>query len=53
MLALFPEVAESASIPGLTYLPEFITEVEERLILARVDSGEWNHEYSRRRQQFG
>ena len=54
MLGLFPDLAESAAaIPGLTYIPEFVTEEEERRILERVDSGVWNHEYSRRRQQFG
>ncbi len=54
MASLFPEIAECAAmIPGLSYIPEYITKVEERRILARVDSGEWNHEYSRRRQQFG
>ena len=54
MVSLFPDITESAGvIPGLTYIPEFVTEEEERRILARVDSGEWNHEYSRRRQQFG
>ena len=54
MVGLFSELAESAAvIPGLTYIPDFITEEEERRILARVDSGAWNHEYSRRRQQFG
>ena len=54
MATLFPEIAESAAvIPGLTYIPDFITSEEEERILARVDSGVWNHEYSRRRQQFG
>lgn len=40
-------------IPGLRYLPEYITPEEETRILAWVDSGEWNLEFSRRRQQFG
>jgi len=40
-------------IPGLAYVPEFVTREEERDILAQVDAGEWDHEYSRRRQQFG
>src|SRR5687768_16525340 len=54
MATLFPEIAESTSvIPGLIYIPDFITKAEERRILERVDSGEWNYEYSRRRQQFG
>jgi len=54
MIDLFPELAEAVTmIPGLRCIPEFVTEEQERRILQRVDSGEWNHEYSRRRQQFG
>ena len=53
MVNLFPDLEEPVAIPGLRYLPEYVTPEEERRILARVDSGEWDHEYSRRRQQFG
>jgi alkylated DNA repair dioxygenase AlkB len=54
MTTLFPEAPESAlPIPGLKYLPDYITTEEERRMLERVDSGVWDYEYSRRRQQFG
>ena len=40
-------------IPGLTYLPDFITEKEERCCLARIDRSEWSGELERRVQHYG
>jgi alkylated DNA repair dioxygenase AlkB len=34
-------------------LPELITAAEEADFIRRIESGEWSHEFSRRRQHFG
>lgn len=53
---LFPPDADAeqiASIPGLTYLPEYVT-IEEEAALARlIDSMPWDTQWTRRRQSYG
>src|SRR5204862_375795 len=44
---------QAGRIPGLSYLPDFITSEEEMRLLELVDSMPWSHEYSRRRQHYG
>lgn len=34
--------------PGLTLIPDFITEEEEEKLLGLVDAGEWDHSIRRR-----
>jgi alkylated DNA repair dioxygenase AlkB len=41
------------NVPGLTYVPAFITAMEERELVKHIDQGEWTHEFARRRQHFG
>jgi alkylated DNA repair dioxygenase AlkB len=41
------------NIPGLTYVPSFITATEERELVKHIDQSEWTHEFARRRQHFG
>ena len=38
---------------GLAYQSSFLSVVEEASLVAWIDSHEWNHEYSRRRQFYG
>ena len=40
-------------IPGLVYVPEFITEVEEKRLLACIDRAEWSTDLQRRVQHYG
>ncbi|KAF4690223.1 Alkylated DNA repair protein alkB 8 [Perkinsus olseni] len=39
--------------PGLTVIPDFITEDEEKRLLAVVDEGQWDETIRRRVQHFG
>ncbi|KAF4710385.1 Alkylated DNA repair protein alkB 8, partial [Perkinsus olseni] len=39
--------------PGLTVIPDFITEDEEKRLLAVVDEGDWDETIRRRVQHFG
>lgn len=40
-------------VPGLTYLPNFLTEDEERKLVATIDAQPWSHELQRRVQHYG
>ncbi len=40
-------------VPGLTVLPEFVSEKEEASIVAEIDQGEWSDELQRRVQHYG
>ena len=40
-------------IPGLVYVPEFITEAEEKRLLACIDRAEWSTDLQRRVQHYG
>jgi alkylated DNA repair dioxygenase AlkB len=56
MNTLFPPiVADLAipSIPGLAYLPEYVTEAEERELARLIDRQPWNTRWQRRRQPYG
>lgn len=41
------------AIPGLTYVPEFLTKEEHDRLLAHVDAGEWDTHWKRRVQAYG
>jgi alkylated DNA repair dioxygenase AlkB len=54
MASLFPaEGNDVPSIPGLTYLSEYLNEDEERTLTAAIDREEWNTSWDRRRQPYG
>jgi alkylated DNA repair dioxygenase AlkB len=56
MEALFPPTVAAddiPNIPGLRYLSEYISEVDERLLVAAIDRMPWNTEWRRRRQPYG
>ena len=41
------------AVPGLRYLPEYITAAEERDLVAAIDGMPWNTQWKRRRQPYG
>jgi len=45
--------ADVPSVPGLRYLPGYVTESEERALVAAIDGMPWNTEWRRRRQPYG
>lgn len=40
-------------MPGLRYLPGYVTEAEEQALVAAIDALPWNTEWQRRRQPYG
>ena len=56
MRSLFPisvEPPDIPAIPGLKYLPEFITPNEESQLVAGIDALPWDASWERRRQPYG
>src|SRR3954465_12461787 len=56
MDTLFPATVTDADlppIPGLRYLPGYVTESEEADLARAIDAGAWNTEWQRRRQPYG
>jgi len=47
------ESPTSKEIPGLVYVPNFLTEAQESELVALIDKGEWSNVLKRRVQQFG
>ena len=45
--------APETEIPGLVYIPDFLTEVQEAELIAAIDKGEWSNVLKRRVQHFG
>ena len=45
--------AESAGVPGLKYMPDFISEREEEDLVAVIDRADWSSELQRRVQHYG
>ena len=43
----------SQEMPGLTLIPDFISETEEEEILAKIEQSEWSTELKRRVQHYG
>ena len=41
------------TIPGLTYLPDYITREEEQVLVGHIDRQPWSLELQRRRQWYG
>jgi alkylated DNA repair dioxygenase AlkB len=53
---LFPidvEERDLPAIPGLRYLPAYITEAAERELVAAIDAEPWDTSWDRRRQPYG
>jgi alkylated DNA repair dioxygenase AlkB len=56
METLFPPSVTAADvppIPGLRYLPGYLTEADERALAAAIDTMPWDTEWRRRRQPYG
>jgi len=54
MLTLFPATDPVLpSIDGLNYVPDFLTKEEDDRLLALIEAGEWNTQWSRRTQSYG
>lgn len=56
MDTLFPfagDDLETPTIPGLAYLPEYVTPIEEAGLVSAIDAAAWNTSWSRRRQFYG
>ena len=47
------ESYELAGVPGLTYVPEFLSEDEEAAIIKEIDQCNWSEELQRRVQHYG
>ena len=49
---IYPEDIDAA-VPGLTYLPNFLSEVEEDELFELIDKQMWSEELKRRVQHYG
>jgi alkylated DNA repair dioxygenase AlkB len=47
------DAADVPAVPGLRYLPGYVTEDEERALVGAIDGMPWNTEWKRRRQPYG
>lgn len=52
-LAFIQEIAPMPSIPGLRYIPEYITRQEEAALIRTIDAQPWITELKRRVQHYG
>src|SRR5688500_5462108 len=53
---LFPigvDAQDIPNIPGLTYLPDYVTEQKELELVAEIDRQPWDTAWERRRQPYG
>jgi alkylated DNA repair dioxygenase AlkB len=56
MKTLFPihvDASDVPAIPGLRYVPEFVTEAEEAALARAIDAAPWDTAWDRRRQPYG
>jgi alkylated DNA repair dioxygenase AlkB len=56
METLFPHdvtAADVPPIPGLRYVPEYVSQADERALVDAIDALPWNTEWRRRRQPYG
>lgn len=56
METLFPLTVTEPDVPpvpGLRYLPEYVTPADERALVEAIDAGRWNTDWKRRRQPYG
>lgn len=52
-LSLLIDESLTPDIPGLTYVPDFITKEEEQSLLAHIDGAPWLNDLKRRVQHYG
>lgn len=54
MKLLFPiDATEIPQIRGLSYVADFVADIEEQALVSDIDSGEWDTTWERRRQPYG
>jgi alkylated DNA repair dioxygenase AlkB len=53
MSFLFPIDDEPPVIPGLTYVPEYLSAAEEESLCRAIDASIWDTSWDRRRQPYG
>jgi len=56
MSSLFPiqvNPQDIPPIPGLNYIPKYVSDVEERALAAAIDQETWDKNWERRRQPYG
>jgi alkylated DNA repair dioxygenase AlkB len=56
MNLLYPPTVEAAdvpAIPGLRFLPDYLTEAEEAELVREIDARPWDTQWKRRRQPYG
>ncbi len=46
---LFPQILPA----GVTYLPNYLSDSQERQLMARIEEGPWDLTYARRRKHYG
>ena len=51
--SLGTSVASIAGVPGLAYVPDFISEREEEMLVEEIDRHDWSEELQRRVQHYG
>jgi alkylated DNA repair dioxygenase AlkB len=47
------DAADVPAVPGMRYLPGYISQAEEASLVAAIDALPWNTEWKRRRQPYG
>lgn len=52
-LNLLIDESTAPDIPGLTYIPDFVSKKEEQSLLANIDSSPWLNDLKRRVQHYG
>jgi len=52
-LHAFDVSVEQPSVPGLKYVPEFLTVDEEKALIEKIDQSEWMEDLQRRVQHYG
>jgi alkylated DNA repair dioxygenase AlkB len=53
LFPLEPDAPVAPAIPGLAYLPDYITPAEEADLVAAIDAQSWDATWDRRRQPYG
>ncbi len=52
-LSILEDRAETPNIPGLRYIPDFITQNEENTLIVNIDAQPWLNDLKRRVQHYG
>ena len=46
-------MSSGVDVPGLSYVPDYVSPEEARALLEAIDQAPWRHEFERRRQIYG